>query len=328
MTDLQVVVKQQAGTIEWNYEELKAALQERMDLYKDAVVTEEGKNLAKKEVAALRNMKKAIDEKRKDVKRQCLEPYDEFNAKVMALMTIIDEPINLIDSQVKAFDEKRREQRRAAIQEIYGEVIGDMTEYLPLERIYNSKWENVTTSVKSIREDIERAVSGTKAAVLAISSMQSDAVPKALVMYRHDLNMAAAVAYVNDYEKQKAEILRAEEQHRQEEAEKQRLAEIERVRQEERRRMEEEERIRQEERKKAEDDMQDRRENQAEEKGFILPEDPLPGAFEKDDQVDSLPFVQPDTITVYYKIVASPEELQQVETMLNSFGVLFERRDA
>ena len=314
MTDLQVVVRQQAGTIEWNYEELKAALQERMDLYKDAVVTEEGKNLAKKEVAALRNMKKAIDEKRKDVKKQCLEPYDEFNAKVMALMTIIDEPINLIDSQVKAFDEKRREQRRAAIQEIYGEVIGDMTEYLPLERIYNSKWENVTTSVKSIREDIEKAVSGTKAAVLAISSMQSVAVPKALDMYRHDLNMAAAVAYVNDYEKQKAEILRAEERRQQEEAEKRRLAEIERVRQEER--------------QKAEDDMQDRRENQAEEKGFILPEDPLPGAFEKDDQVDSLPFVQPDTITVYYKIVASPEELRQVETMLNSFGVLFERREA
>ena len=324
MTDLQVVVRQQAGTIEWNYEELKAALQERMDLYKDAVVTEEGKNLAKKEVAALRNMKKAIDEKRKDVKKQCLEPYDEFNAKVMALMTIIDEPINLIDSQVKAFDEKRREQRRAAIQKIYGEVIGNVTEYLPLERIYNSKWENVTTSVKSIREDMEKIVADTKAAVLAISSMQSDAVPKALDMYRHDLNMAAAVAYVNDYEKQKTEILQMEEQRRQEEAEKQRLAEIERARQEERRRMEEEERIRKEEHQKAAGEIQVRRE----EKGFILPEDPLPGAFEIDDQADSLPFVQPDTITVYYKIVASQEELQQVETMLNSFGVLFERRDA
>lgn len=324
MTDLQVVVRQQAGTIEWNYEELKAALQERMDLYKDAVVTEEGKNLAKKEVAALRNMKKAIDEKRKDVKKQCLEPYDEFNAKVMALMTIIDEPINLIDSQVKAFDEKRREQRRAAIQKIYGEVIGNVTEYLPLERIYNSKWENVTTSVKSIREDMEKIVADTKAAVLAISSMQSDAVPKALDMYMHDLNMAAAVAYVNDYEKQKTEILQMEEQRRQEEAEKQRLAEIERARQEERRRMEEEERIRKEEHQKAAGEIQVRRE----EKGFILPEDPLPGAFEKDDQADSLPFVQPDTITVYYKIVASQEELQQVETMLNSFGVLFERRDA
>lgn len=326
MTDLQVVVKQKAGVIEWNYEELKAALQERMDLYKDAVVTEEGKNLAKKEVAALRNMKKAIDEKRKDVKKQCLEPYDEFNAKVMALMTIIDEPISLIDSQVKAFDEKRREQRRLAIREIYGEVAGDMDEYLSLERIYNSKWENATTSIKSIREDIEKIVADTKAAVLVISSMQSDAVPKALDMYKHDLNMAAAVAYVNDYEKQKAEILQMEEQRRQEKAEKKHLAEIERVRQEERQRIEEEERIRQEERQKAADEI--RAKQEAAEAGFIVPEDPMPGAFEKDDQADTLPFVQPDTITVYYKIVASPEELQQVETMLNSFGVLFERRDA
>lgn len=326
MTDLQVVVKQQAGVIEWNYDELKAALQERMDLYKDAVVTEEGKNLAKKEVAALRNMKKAIDEKRKDVKKQCLEPYDEFNAKVMALMTIIDEPISLIDSQVKAFDEKRREQRRFAIREIYGEVVGDMDEYLSLERIYNSKWENATTSIKSIREDMEKIAADTKAAVLAISSMQSDAVPKALDMYKHDLSMAAAVAYVNDYERQKAEILRAEDQRRREEDERKRLAEIERAKQEERRRMEEEERIRQEEHQKAADEIQAKQETA--ETGFILPEDPLPGTFEKDDQADSLPFVQPDTVTVYYKIVASPEELQQVETMLNSFGVLFERRDA
>lgn len=167
---------------------------------------------------------------------------------------------------------------------------------------------------------------GYKGCCSGNSSMQSDAVPKALDMYKHDLNMAAAVAHVNDYERQKAEILRAEDQRRREEDERKRLAEIERAKQEERRRMEEEERIRQEERQKAADEIQAKQETA--ETGFVLPEDPLPGTFEKDDQADSLPFVQPDTVTVYYKIVASPEELQQVETMLNSFGILFERRDA
>lgn len=63
MNELQVIVNQNVGKIEFNYEEIKAELQARMDLYKDAVFTEDSKDIAKKEVAALRKMKQAIDQK-------------------------------------------------------------------------------------------------------------------------------------------------------------------------------------------------------------------------------------------------------------------------
>lgn len=333
MQELQVVVNQKAGAIEWNYDEIKAALQERMDLYKDAVVTEDGKTMAKKEVAALRNMKKAIDEKRKEVKNKCLEPYDEFNSKVMELMTIIDEPISLIDRQVKAFEEKRKEERRAAIRKIYDDRIGGIRDFLPLERFYNAKWENVATSIKSIKEDIESIVSSTESAIQAISSMQSDAVPKALNMYKQNLDMAAAVAYINNYERQKLEILQAEERRRKEEEERKHQAEIERIRQEERKRIAEEERIREEERKKVLEETSEKKETleEPEEHPFITSssvqhEDSV--AFSTNDEPDSLPFAQPGTLTVFYKVVATEEELEHVEMAFNSIGIIFERRNA
>lgn len=333
MQELQVVVNQKAGVIEWNYDDIKAALQERMDLYKDAVVTEDGKTMAKKEVAALRNMKKAIDEKRKEVKNKCLEPYDEFNSKVMELMTIIDEPISLIDRQVKAFEEKRKEERRAAIRKIYDDRIGGIRDFIPLERFYNAKWENVTTSLKSIKEDIESIVSSIESAIQAISSMQSDAVPKALNMYKQNLDMAAAIAYINNYERQKLEILQAEERRRKEEEERKHQAEIERIRQEERKRIAEEERIREEERKKVLDKTSEKKEilEEPEEHLFITSssvQDEESVAFSTNDEPDSLPFAQPGTLTVFYKVIATEEELEHVEMAFNSIGIIFERRNA
>ena len=43
--------------------------------------------------------------------------------------------------------------------------------------------------------------------------------------------------------------------------------------------------------------------------------------------VDDLPFEQPHTQTVFYRVVATPEELEQVEIVFNSIGIFFERRD-
>ena len=43
--------------------------------------------------------------------------------------------------------------------------------------------------------------------------------------------------------------------------------------------------------------------------------------------VDDLPFEQPHTQTVFYRVVATPKELEQVEMAFNSIGIFFERRN-
>ena len=96
------------------------------------------------------------------------------------------------------------------------------------------------------------------------------------------------------------------------EEEQKRRAEEERIRKEERERIKEEERIRKEEREKAEQAAV----NEAAQ-GFF--------AEEADDE---LPFEQPTTITAFYKVVATPEELEEVEMAFNSIGIYYTRRDA
>ena len=184
-----------------------------------------------------------------------------------------------------------------------------MKEYLPLEKIYDPKWENATTTEKSIKEAINMAVDKVKTDVNVICGMRSESAGKALEKYKDTLNLQECIQYINKYEEQKAEILRREEERKKQEYE------------EAQRKLEEE--IRREERERIE------RENQIKETAVAeavakaeFAEAEVTG-LENDTE---LPFVQPTTITAFYKIVATPEELEEVEMAFNSIGIWFERR--
>ena len=52
----------------------------------------------------------------------------------------------------------------------------------------------------------------------------------------------------------------------------------------------------------------------------VAPEEPC-DPFRTGDDIDDLPFEQPSTITAFYKVVATKEELAQVEMAFNSIGI-------
>ena len=288
--------------------------------YKGAVFTEESKNIAKAEVANLRKLKKSFEDARKGVKKEWMKPYDDFEIKMKRLTEKIDEPINLINSQINDFEEKRRKDRREKIKEIYQEVIGDMEEYCDLGRIYDPKWENATTTVKSIKESITQSVENARIAVNTISGMQSDAVSKALEIYKESQDMAKAIAYINNYEQQRAEIMRREEERRRQEEEKKRRAEEERIRAAEREAVKREAKIREQARKEAEAAIKE--EEAAKQEAAVAPFEA-----EKSGGDDVMPFVQPDTRTVFYRVVATEEDIRAIDMALDSIGVYYERRD-
>lgn len=213
MENTEIKVTQSAGTIEFNFEALKEQLSAEMAHYKGMIFTEDTKKEAKETVANLRKLKKDVRDKRVEVKKSFMRPYDDFEAKVKELDALIDEPIAFINGQVEEFERKRVEERKQLINHIYEENISDMKEFLPLQLIYDSKWENATTSKKSIKDSIIERVDATKKDVDTINSMSSDDVPAALELYKRTLSLADAIAHINRYEQQKAEILKREEEN-------------------------------------------------------------------------------------------------------------------
>ena len=164
--------------------------------------------------------------------------------------------------------------------------------------------------MKAVRNEMEQSISGIITAVDTIKNMNSDKSAEALKYYLQSGNLPEAISMITKYEQDKARILKEQEEKRAREEERRKQMELERIRAEERAAIEREERIRAEERARMESEAV--KASMKECAGF-------------DDA--ELPFEQPSTITAYYKVIATAEELEQVEMAFNSIGIYFERRD-
>ena len=230
---LEVQISRNNGTIDFNFEDLKEALTAELELYKNLVFTEDTKADAKKTVAELRKLKKQISDKRIEVKKLYMQPYTDFEAKVKELDKLINEPIAYISEQIDAFEQKRIEEKRELINEIYLELVSereDIAGYAELNRVYDSKWENASTSKKTIQEAITSYLDSVDNDIAAIKSMESEYETKALMRYKETGVLSDALLTIRQWEKQKEEILNAEEEKQKQEAlkaEEEKHAEIE-----------------------------------------------------------------------------------------------------
>ena len=212
---LEVQISRNNGTIDFNFEDLKDALTAELELYKNLVFTEDTKADAKKTVAELRKLKKQISDKRIEVKKLYMQPYTDFEAKVKELDKLINEPITFISEQIDAFEQKRIEEKRELINEIYLELVSereDIAGYAELNRVYDSKWENASTSKKTIQEAITSYLDSVGNDIAAIESMESEYEAKALMRYKETGVLSDALLTIRHWEKQKEEILKAEEE--------------------------------------------------------------------------------------------------------------------
>lgn len=319
MEELQIKISQEPAVIRCNFEDVKSQLSAKMAEYQGAVFTEESKSVAKAELASLRKTRDEVEKRRKEVKAQCLVPYNDFEEKVKELLEIIDEPICLIDSQLKEMEAERIRKRHADVEAMYADCTGEWAEYLPLKEIYVKKWDNATTSLKQIEKELLAMVEKVSSEVAIIRNTQSDVVDDALKIYQKSRDLGAALTRINTYEDNKKRALETERIRIQQEEEQRRQAEIERAREEERRKLEEIAKAR-EERKKAEEALKAA--------AMETPEPEVPFSLDDAEDGDDLLFPQPQTVTMWYKIIATPDELEQAEMALNSLGIYFERRQA
>lgn len=306
MNELQILINQQPGIIKTNFAEVKQILADQMDIYKSLEVTEENKTERKKDVATLRKLVKAVNDKRIEVKKKCLKPYEAFEEQAHELVEIINEPIRLLDSQIKEYEDKQRCEKVEKIKEIYNELVGELAEYIALEQVYDDKWENVATSIKSIRDDMTAKFDNIRNAIVAIKATGSEKVEEALARYYNNLDLASAINFINQYEQQKREI----EQRMKEQQERERQAALEAER--ERIRREEREAIAREERIRAEAEAKARAEQEAKEKAERE-------AMAIQNYAGGFPEKR------LYGIIAIPEEFEQIEMYLNSLGLEYER---
>lgn len=303
MSNIAAVITQEHAKISCNFDQVEQAIKETLSEFEGVVFTEESKTYAKKQVASLRAQKKEFQERLRDAKNQYMAPWNAVESRAKNLIALYDEPIKLINGQVQAFEEKRVREKKAGIEAAYNELVPEeLQDYIPLECIYGTKWDNATTNMKTVRKEISEAVAKTQGDISVISSMISDKVQDALHLYMSDRNLAAAIKYINDYEARKKEILEQQEKREAERAEALRREEIEKIRREERVRIAEEERIREEARKETVEELK------------------------AVDEQAAAPLASNGSKKILYTVVATKEEIEEIEMVFTSLGIYFERK--
>lgn len=216
--------------IDFNFEELKEEITNKSALYKNMVYTDETIKDAKSDRVLLNKFKTALEDKRKEVKKQCLEPYNQFEKQIKELVTIIDEPVKLIGEQITEFEDREKAEKHEQIIELFNKA--GFQSFVTLEQIYDPKWLNKSVSLKSIEEELTNTVYRIGHDVTTINSLKEYSF-EALEHYKKTLDLAGAIAEgqrLADIQKRKLEHeaeLKAREELAKKQAEERAKAEAE-----------------------------------------------------------------------------------------------------
>ncbi len=206
-------------SIDANFEELRGYLNENLAKYNSMVVTADGIADAKKSKAALNKLKIAVEDRRKEIKREWNKPYDEFEGKVKVLVALIDTPIASIDRQIKVFDEQRIEEKRSELLTCYTSSIGNLADILPFEKFLDPKWKNVTADLDKLKEDMQAKISKCKSDMKIISVTCGTYAAACQQKYINTLDVSAALAEFKRLEEldRRRALIEAEEKKKAEE---------------------------------------------------------------------------------------------------------------
>lgn len=151
-------IDQIPAVINFNFDDVKRALQEYSEKYKDLVVTEENE----KEMVNVKNelgrLEKEIDKYRLDNKKIMEKPIKEFETKCKNLIEILKNVSDPIREQLNLFEENRKKQKEEEVKTIIENVINKygLENKYAAQLTINSKYLNKGQKENNTLKDLEQ----------------------------------------------------------------------------------------------------------------------------------------------------------------------------
>ncbi len=207
--------------IEFNFEELKQEITERASTYVNLVYGEEQIQDAKKDRATLNKFVKALSDERIKIKKECLKPYEDFEAKIKELDGIVSTAIKNIDEQVKGYEAKQKQEKLDEITGYFNST--NHPEWLHISQIMNDKWLNASVSMKAAIGEMDSRLEQIKSDLITLANLPEFGF-EATEVYKRTLDLTTAISEgqkLAEMAKRKAEAERLKAER---EAEQARLA--------------------------------------------------------------------------------------------------------
>ena len=200
------ILAESARTFVFNKEEIEEYVKRHIRKYEGRHYDEHEIREAKADRATLNKFKEAIEEKRKAVKKRCLEPYERFEAEVKDVLSLIETPIKAIDEQMKGYEERAREEKKEAIESAHATHIMPYENLLPLSKIFNPKWANTTYKLQDIVKEIIGIRERFEKDIEVIRSLNTEYEGQIKDKYIETLDLTEALAEKERLEEQKKRL--------------------------------------------------------------------------------------------------------------------------
>jgi hypothetical protein len=192
--------------IEFNHEEIKAELAIQLKKYDNLVYSESNIKEAKNDRSTLNKFKDAIETRRKEIKKACLKPYEDFESKIKEIVAMIDKPILAIDTQVKTFEQLKKDEKLDGIKQVYADRVGDLAQLVPFDKIYNPRWLNATYKGTDIENEIIDLFTRIDNDLRVIDELQSEYDLQIKDAYLKNYDLTAALQEKTRLEEQAAKM--------------------------------------------------------------------------------------------------------------------------
>ena len=220
-----------------DYEALKQAVQAYADRYKGLTITEATYKEATDTRAELRKVMKALDKKRKEIKREAAEPILKFEAQVKSLVEIIDATQAELGEGINEVKEQRRQAKLEYVQGLIDEMAPNY-EIDPSEVEIKPSWLNKSTPNKKIVDEIagtmrdidrQKAKLATEQMLIELTCHEHDLDPSGwYAMLDGVIDVNVVIEEIERYakEKQEADELKQKQKEAELAEQKAKLAEI------------------------------------------------------------------------------------------------------
>ena len=204
------------ATVEDNIIEAKEYALQLKKYYSTLVFNNEQISEAKEERASINKIVKKIADYRKDIVAEFKKPIETFETTAKETEKILKETADFVDVQVKNFENKEKEIRKANAKKIYDTNIEELKQLVSFEKLFNDKWLNkdswkedntspiIENEIIEIREKVRNGLK-------AIEELHSEFELELKNTFLQDFDLTKAIFKNNQLQEQKKALEKVSE---------------------------------------------------------------------------------------------------------------------
>ena len=165
---------------------------------------------AKDERANVNKVYKKVADYRKDTVDKFNKPLEKFIKTAKETESILKEASNCIDVQIKKYEEEEKQTKKKECEELFDNLVGDLSELISFEKVFDNRWLNKTTKMTEVEQDIKNIIEKVNTGLQAIKELNSEFETELINTFLEDYDLSKAIMKNTQLKAQKEKLAKTD----------------------------------------------------------------------------------------------------------------------